>query len=127
MRVVRPDGLICIDYRDGTELLREKRHFEFRGAGYDKASRKLFVSYYRVRHARTVDLPYHVRAVVLRLGFGIRFEHIDIHSHYVVPEQIVTTVRDSGCEILSIPVLLGRGLPCLKTLLAVKIGREQIT
>jgi SAM-dependent methyltransferase len=116
----RAGGLLCLDYRNGWHLFQERRRFEFRGVGYDDLAKQLFVSFYRVTHARDIDSPYRVVATIIRSGLAkpVSIQCLKIYSHYVRPERVLDTVRGVGGEVLPTPHVQFKGLPCLETVIA---------
>lgn len=120
--VVRPGGLLCLDYRNGQDLIANKRNTEFRGIGYNSDDRAFFISYYRLGHSDTIRSPYRVRAVVIRANyrFPVRVDRLEIQSHYVDPSLIDAALRGSGIVQLESPRLNTRGLPHIENVIAIR-------
>ncbi len=122
LSVLRGGGVLCIDFRDGEEQFNEKKFFEFRGSGYNKNQKQVFMSYYYYHHPDSIVEPYEVEACINLLNYAISdvpiIYKIKIKSHYVV-RRIFESYLDSK-NIRYSYVNQYMGLPYLKTLLIYK-------
>ncbi len=117
--VVRPGGLLLLDYRDGKRQIAERKRVEFRGWGIERASKTLFCSYYVLRHSMDIDEPYDVNATIHRadLGRGYCVDNLHIRSHYVDGHRLLNVLHREALREIEIRAISGGGLPYLQTLL----------
>jgi SAM-dependent methyltransferase len=123
LAVVRPGGLLLLDYRDGQQQIQEHRAFELRGWGIGEDRRTAFLSYYRLRHSTDLYQPYEVHATVHRVGlnFGYSVERLNIQSHYVVTTDLLSVVQQAPVRRMPLPAVSRRGLPYLETMLLQRV------
>jgi ubiquinone/menaquinone biosynthesis C-methylase UbiE len=125
--VLRPNGLLYVDFRDGEVHFREKRRFEFRGFHFNKAARTLSIAWYLYRHGHTLDDTFQVSAKVISLGWSkglfprLRMFSLRINSHYVPEPKVFGGLEQAGFKILDKINL--NGLPYLQTYIAQKVAR----
>jgi SAM-dependent methyltransferase len=117
--VVRPGGLLLLDYRDGQQQISERRRYELRGWGIAGNPKRAFLSYYFLRHSVDIHEPYEVRATVhvSNLRSVCSTERIAIRSHYVVGEDVMRALRRVPVQRVEFPFSNHKGLPYLETLL----------
>ena len=116
IKVLKVNGTICIDFRNGSEQFKNKRKFEFRGFGYSKNNNEMFISYYIYKHSNNINKPYDVFAYIWKLKYNhICCSKINIKSHYVDEDNIIKSLNRKNIDFQVINIKRG-GLRFIKTL-----------
>jgi SAM-dependent methyltransferase len=123
IEVLRPGGILVLDYRAGERLFRKKSAFEYRGMGFDRKAGVAYLSYYTMKHPMSMDLPYHIEAHIHFIHWSGR----PLHKHVIlfipaqyVSEQSVLACLDDRVLRTRVPETSAKGLPHLHTIICVK-------
>lgn len=120
--LLKKNGLLLIDYRNGLEQFSTKSSFEYRGSGYIKDSKLLFISFYRFINSSNINKPYTVNAYIwLWKNFSLKpvLKNFLINSFYVDEKKILKCLKLSNLKYEFINIKT-QGLPFLKSLLIFK-------
>lgn len=123
--VLKKNGILCFDFRDSTEQIKKQGMFELRGCGFNRETKKFYLSYYKLTHSKNINEPYIVHAHIW-YGLNSSFRHfvrhctLNIRSHYVDTNNVISTIKPIYKDIQSIN-LDKEGLPFLSTYIGRKL------
>jgi len=102
-RITKEKGLVFLDFRDGQTYHRKRKKIELRGYGNDKQHKKIYFSFYILKHPKSIFEQYKIKSKTLIFDykkFRFKYVHGKIEANYVIFDSIIDRIKYNNGQIL---------------------------